>query len=54
MPKSNAHFFFFIILDINTPITCTDNNERNDKETEKNNFDFKGTTDLPTSDGMFN
>jgi len=54
MPKFNVHFFF-IILDINTPITFTDNNEKNDKiETEKNNCDFKGTTDPPTSNGMFN
>jgi len=54
MPKFNAYFFFFIILDFNTPITFTDNNEKNDKEPEKNNCDFKDTTDLPTTDGTFN
>jgi len=55
MPKFNTYFFFFIILDFNTSITFTDNNKKNDKvEIEKNNCDFKDTTDLPTTDGTFN
>jgi len=39
-------------IDIDIPIIFTDNNEKNDKETEKNNCDFKGITDPPTSDGI--